>query len=470
MINIDHVSFQYSGAEKENLKNFTLQIQKGECVVLTGESGCGKTCVTRLINTLIPHFYEGELKGKVSIDEVDTNTIQPHDLSDKIGSVFQNPRSQFFSLDTDSEIVFGMENKGIPYSTMRQRYQQTIQELHIEKLQNRNLFDLSGGQKQTIAFASVYALNPDIFVLDEPSSNLDPEAIQELRRLLLLIKAQGKTIIVSEHRLYFLNGIADRIILMEFGELKRIWTAKEFERLAAEQIKTLGLRSYTPTELSLSEEAPKRKDVPAVQVQELSVGYEKNEAVAHHLNFSVYRGEIVGIVGKNGCGKTTLARTLCGLQKELQGEIFFDGEKTPYKKRIKKAYLVMQDPDYQLFTDSVYQELKLALSDRKEQDEKMIDDILDELNLSIYRDRHPMSLSGGQKQRTAIGVATLRDSEVIIFDEPTSGLDYKNMESVAKILHRLSQRGKAILVISHDNELLMKICSRIIRIGNHTSS
>lgn len=187
MIEIDHVSFQYSGAEKENLQDFTLQISKGECVVLTGESGCGKTCVTRLINTLIPHFYEGELKGKISIDGVDTTTIQPHDLSDKIGSVFQNPRSQFFSLDTDSEIVFGMENKGIPYQTMLQRYQQTIQELHIEKLQNRNLFDLSGGQKQTIAFASVYALNPDIFVLDEPSSNLDPDAIQELRRLLLLI-------------------------------------------------------------------------------------------------------------------------------------------------------------------------------------------------------------------------------------------------------------------------------------------
>lgn len=153
MIDIDHVSFQYSGAEQENLQDFNLQIKKGECVVLTGESGCGKTCVTRLINTLIPHFYEGEMSGAVLIDGVDTRTIQPHDLSDKIGSVFQNPRSQFFSLDTDSEIVFGMENKGMPYQVMLDRYQQTIRELHIEKLKDRNLFDLSGGQKQTIAFA-----------------------------------------------------------------------------------------------------------------------------------------------------------------------------------------------------------------------------------------------------------------------------------------------------------------------------
>ena len=146
MIDINHVSFQYSGAERENLTDISLHIQKGECVVLTGESGCGKTCVTRLINTLIPHFYEGELEGKIHIDGVDTATVQPHDFSSKIGSVFQNPRSQFFSLDTDSEIVFGMENKGMSYEHMLHRYQQTIKDLHLEKLKNRNLFDLSGGQ------------------------------------------------------------------------------------------------------------------------------------------------------------------------------------------------------------------------------------------------------------------------------------------------------------------------------------
>lgn len=199
-----------------------------------------KTCVTRLINTLIPHFYEGELTGEVTIDGVNTASVQPHEIADKIGSVFQNPRSQFFSLDTDSEIVFGMENKGLPYPQMVQRYEATIRELHIEKLKNRELFELSGGQKQTIAFASVYALNPDIFVLDEPSSNLDPEAIEELRRLCLLIKEMGKTIIVSEHRLYFLNGIADKIVLMKHGMLERVWTAEEFKKSQRKNIKNWG--------------------------------------------------------------------------------------------------------------------------------------------------------------------------------------------------------------------------------------
>ena len=464
MIQINNVSFRYSGAEQENLSNFSLKINKGDCIVLTGESGCGKTCVTRLINTLIPHFYEGELTGQICTDGIDTSTIQPYNLSERIGSVFQNPRSQFFSLDTDSEIVFGMENKGTPYQEMNERYLKTIQELHIEKLQNRYLFDLSGGQKQTIAFASVYALNPDIFVLDEPSSNLDPAAIEELRRLLCLIKAQGKTIIISEHRLYFLKGIADRIVLMDNGKLKKIWSAKEFETIAADEYKKLGLRSYNPTVLSLPERTPDKKDVPSIKADNLSVGYEKGLAVANLLNFSVYRGEIVGIVGKNGCGKTTLARTLCGLQRELQGEILYSGKRVSFKKRVKTAYLVMQDPDYQLFTDSLYEELKLALSDKKGIDDKAINTVLEELNLTEYRNQHPMSLSGGQKQRAAIGVAALRDAEVIIFDEPTSGLDYKNMESVAEILRLLAKRGKAILVISHDNELLMKICSRVIRI------
>ena len=220
MIDIDHVSFQYSGAEQENLQDFNLQIKKGECVVLTGESGCGKTCVTRLINTLIPHFYEGEMSGAVLIDGVDTRTIQPHDLSDKIGSVFQNPRSQFFSLDTDSEIVFGMENKGMPYQVMLDRYQQTIRELHIEKLKDRNLFDLSGGQKRRVAIAGVMALRPKVLILDEPTAGLDPKGREDiLREIRRYHKETGRTVLLVSHSMEDMANCAEKILVMNAGKV-----------------------------------------------------------------------------------------------------------------------------------------------------------------------------------------------------------------------------------------------------------
>ena len=211
MIDIDHVSFQYSGAEQENLQDFNLQIKKGECVVLTGESGCGKTCVTRLINTLIPHFYEGEMSGAVLIDGVDTRTIQPHDLSDKIGSVFQNPRSQFFSLDTDSEIVFGMENKGMPYQVMLDRYQQTIRELHIEKLKDRNLFDLSGGQKAKLMLLKICMSGANVLILDEPTRNFSPLSGPVIRRM--LADFPGAIISVSHDKKY-INEVCDKVYLL----------------------------------------------------------------------------------------------------------------------------------------------------------------------------------------------------------------------------------------------------------------
>ena len=190
------------------------------------------------------------------------------------------------------------------------------------------------GKKQTIAFASVYALNPDIFVLDEPSSNLDPEAIQELRRLLLLIKAQGKTIVVSEHRLYFLNGIADRIVLMEHGKLKQSWSARDFALLSTEQIKALGLRSYTPARLELPETMPSRNDTPAVEVKDLAIGYEKGKPVAQHLNFRVYPGEIVGVVGKKWLREINFSPDLMWL-----------AEGTPWRSSIPKQYDPKQTAD-----------------------------------------------------------------------------------------------------------------------------
>ena len=213
MIKIDHISFSY-GEENENtggVRDIDLNIEDGQFVVLCGESGCGKTTITRLINGLIPHYYEGQMAGEVWVNGAKVSEQPLYDTAAVVGSVFQNPRSQFFNVDTDSEIAFGIENEARPVKELEERVEQTTKDLHIEKLRNRNIFELSGGEKQKIAFASVYAMNPEIYLLDEPSSNLDMASIQELKEHLRLIKSQGKTILIAEHRLYYLMELADRI-------------------------------------------------------------------------------------------------------------------------------------------------------------------------------------------------------------------------------------------------------------------
>ncbi len=232
MIELKHVSFTYQGQTGDGLHDINLTIEDGECVLFCGRSGCGKTTITRLVNGLIPQFYAGELAGSVLVDGQEVRDFPMHQIAAKVGSVFQNPRTQFFNVDTDSEIAFGIENQALPVCQLRERVDRTSAELHIENLRNRNIFELSGGEKQKIAFASVYAMNPQIYLLDEPSSNLDMRSIQELGEHLRLIKSQGKTILIAEHRLYYLMDLVDRIVYLEHGKIMQVFTPEAFRQLS----------------------------------------------------------------------------------------------------------------------------------------------------------------------------------------------------------------------------------------------
>jgi energy-coupling factor transport system ATP-binding protein len=220
-IELNNINFAYPESENGALRGVNLNIKQGEFVLLAGSSGCGKTTITRILNGLIPGFYNGRLEGEVRLDGRNINDYKSYELASKIGSVFQNPRTQFFNVDTDSELTFGLENAGVPCNEINSILERVTKELNIEKLRGRDIFKLSGGEKQKIAFASVYASDPEVYLMDEPSANLDFIGIEELKRSLIKIKAKGKTVIVAEHRLYYLRDLVDRVIYLKDGMIEK---------------------------------------------------------------------------------------------------------------------------------------------------------------------------------------------------------------------------------------------------------
>lgn len=458
IIQISNVSFQYENSEKGALHDVSLTVEPGECILLCGESGCGKTTITRLLNGLIPHFYEGTLNGMVEVCGLKIQEEELYTIAEKVGSVFQNPRSQFFCLDTTSEVAFGCENMGLPEDEIKQRIAKVTRELKMENLMGRNIFKLSGGEKQRVACASVSAMQPEIFVLDEPTSNMDLDAIEELKKTLLFWKKQGKTIVIAEHRLYWLKYICDRVIYMEEGHIVSDLPMKTFVTFSEDRIKAMGLRG-----LSLSQpEFPEKpeKSGKTITFKNYHFNYEKEE-VLHMSDVTVPAESIIAVTGHNGAGKSTFLRCLCGLEKKFKGHTVLDDANLSGRQMLKNCYMVMQDVNHQLFCETVEEEIQIGMAEEKAD---KVSDLLRELDLAGFRERHPMSLSGGQKQRVAIASAVLAEKSVLIFDEPTSGLDYKHMRQTAGLFQRLKERKKTMFIITHDPELIAMCCTHVLHI------
>lgn len=461
MIEIKNVSYSYENAVTDGaLKNVSLCIPQGQTVLLCGESGSGKTTFGRLVNGLIPCYYEGKLTGSVMVNGNDTTHIQLHELAGTVGSVFQNPKSQFYTLLTDTEIIFACENIGMEKREILRRFTETVQDFRLEKLLGKNVSQLSGGEKQKIACASVSMLRPPILVLDEPTSNLDISAIRELREIVAQWKTSGKTVLIAEHRLWWLRGLVDRVAVFQEGSIVEDVPADEFWRRTPDKLHAEGLRGSCRF-------APQVKEHRADAQYIISPFRSSDgEFTLNIPELKIPKGAVVAVLGNNGAGKSTFARCLCGLVRKCKVQII-DGEKRYAGRKLSSlAYMVFQDVNHQLFSESVSEDVTLGLRLSEDEKRSTAEEMLRRMELWGYREAHPMALSGGQKQRLAIAGALAAQKDIIFYDEPTSGLDYRNMERVAENIRRLSEMGKTQFVITHDPELVEKCCDRFLFFEN----
>ena len=453
---MEDVSFSYENNKNvQNLTDMNLNVKKGEVILLCGESGCGKTTLTRFLNGLIPNFFDGKREGKVYLDSNLISEMPIYEISKNIGSVFQNPKTQFFNVDTTSELVFGCENLSMSVDEIEKRLDNVVNDFNISNLVDKNIFKLSGGEKQKIACASVSAVGPDVLVLDEPSSNLDSKSSWDLENIIKKWKENGKTVIIAEHKLFFLSDVVDRVLFIKDGKSTNEWSINEFKKI---NHRDLGLRQLNLENLELKRKEYYSNNQEFLELKNFKFNYGKTRILDID-NVKIPKNEIIAIIGKNGAGKSTFANCLCGLKRSCKGELIYDGKALKRKDRLKKSYMVMQDVNHQLFTESVLDEVLLSMD---EEDVELAEDILENLNLIHLKDAHPMALSGGEKQRVAIASAIASKKEILIFDEPTSGLDLKNMLKVSENLIYLQKLGITTFIITHDFELICEACSHIL--------
>ncbi|MDK2807376.1 MAG: energy-coupling factor transport system ATP-binding protein [Clostridiales bacterium] len=462
MITIENVSFFYGQEELEErgIHCINLTIETGEFIVLCGRSGCGKTTLTRVINGLVPHFYEGRMNGKVVVDGEEVAKMPLAKIATKIGSVFQNPRSQFFNVDTTKELAFGCENMGMEPLEAWGRIDEAVRKFQIEHLMNRNIFELSGGEKQQVACASVYAVRPRVFVFDEPSSNLDIQSIHRLQNVLKKLKEGGNTIIISEHRLHYLAELADRFVYMKEGCIEGVYSTQQMKELGLEELSKKGLRSLDRKNITNKCECEAKAAKGELDIISLCCKV-KRKRILDIAGLKLMEGEIVAVVGANGAGKSTFARCLCGIQRH-RGVVCKNGTRFMKKDRLQNSYMVMQDVNHQLFTESVRDEVTLGI---KEVPLEMAQRVMEELSLEDCMERHPLTLSGGQKQRVAIAGALCAGKELLIYDEPTSGLDYQSMCATCGVVRSASKKAFLTLVITHDLEFILECATSVLHIS-----
>lgn len=441
------------------LKNLNLTIKTGECVVLTGISGSGKSSILNLINGLATRYDNCKIGGEVLFQHHDIVKLELYQIAQLIASVFQNPKTSFFNVNTTMELLFFLENNGVSRQEMQKRLSDLLNLFPIANLLNRNIFELSGGERQILSIATAYISGVQCVLLDEPSANLDSKYIKIVAKMLAILKKRGVTLLVAEHRLYYLMDVADRVLVVANGTISQEYSISKFKQLSEKKLYAMGLR--TRQEVQLKPFSPMTSG--EFYIKSL---YKKliNHQILKIRDLSLKKGNIYGVVGLNGSGKTSLIKALLGVDKKCQVAIYLDDKLLSTRQRIKLSSWVMQDVNNQLFTDSVMAEIKLGTGNISVD---KINQVIKKLKLSSLLDRHPLSLSVGQKQRVAIASTILSQKTLLYFDEPTSGMDYLNMIAISKLLRDSSTNNNIIIIVSHDVEFLNQTVDHVIKLSSN---
>ncbi|MGB2583170.1 MAG: energy-coupling factor transporter ATPase [Dehalococcoidia bacterium] len=502
MIKIRDLTFYYGDASRPALQDVNLDIEDGEFVLVTGPSGCGKTSLCRCLNGLIPHFYGGEIAGGLEVQGLDVMRHTTRELATRVGMVFQDPENQLVSMDVQREVAFGLENLAFPRDVMAKRVEESLDTLEISGLRHRQVHELSGGEKQKVVISSVLALHPDILVLDEPTSELDPKGAEDVLSIVRRLNDElGITVILVEHRLDRVVHLVDRMIVMDEGKIiadgnpRAVLSNGDITSIGAgvppivrivQRLRDNGV-NVDDIPLTVKEGRAMLKDIfmgargstlsqaesadngrPVIEIDKLWHAYPEGITALKNVSLRICEGEFVAVMGRNASGKTTLVKHINGLLKPTKGKVIVSGidtRRATIAQLSRKVGFIFQNPNDHIFADTVEEEIAFILKNLGFDSGEIaarIDEMLEMFALKEFRKQYPRSLSGGERQRVAMASVLVARPRVLILDEPTRGMDYRLKSELMRFLNGYREKGNTVVLVTHDVETVAEHADRVV--------
>jgi energy-coupling factor transporter ATP-binding protein EcfA2 len=479
---IENLSFRYRDRQETAIRNISFEAKAGEVLLIAGASGCGKTTLIRCINGLVPRSYKGEMNGNIKIFGEDTAKWKLSQISQKIGTVLQDPERQILGTKVLNEVAFGLENLNITREEILERVDESLKFLKVFHLRERETFTLSGGEKQKVALAGVLAMRPAILLLDEPLASLDPASAQDALDTARFLADQGMTILMVEHRVEDVLRIKpERVMFMSEGDIRYLGNLSGLSKvvnyrevkLSAEDIVERAKQDEAPAEIQILPGAAGKgvAEEALVRFEDVAFGYDSDVEVLHGINLEIKRGDVIAVLGPNGAGKTTFVKHAIGLLKPKSGRVLVNGRST---RDVSVAQIastlgyVFQSPSHMLFAPTVREELSFGpknLKHSKELIEQEVKEALRIVNLTDKEQEPPLALSFGQQKRVSIAAILAMQSRILVMDEPTAGQDYQNYMNFMDSILQLPS-FEAILFITHDVDLAVIYANRVLIVND----